>query len=394
MTLRNIMDEFTMFLVIGLIFIVLAFVFLGPWSHFEITTINTSQENHTETTTTLPIITVNKEGKLVGPQKVDVWRSFDLGKINVSYGSYEHVTGIEQKKIYNGVLFGSSKIEMNVDIDKENLLGGYVQFKVDDTNGYGPLIIKFNDLVLNKSRFAPGVYKIMIDKGMIEKSNKLEIEAGSSSWKIWAPTVYDLSGVKFVYLTHYSVPNTIKFTLYPDEYHNLEGKTGRLVLDLSEHKGTLNIDLNGKNIFRNETKTYQVISFNESMLLPGENEIQLYSEGNSLIQGDVRLIIYYTTERENQFEKTFFVSSDDFEKLNTTHGTIEFNVTSVINDGGMAVEIEDSDGNLHTVGYELTTPGMHVLYFNSTQCTEEYNKLLIKSVDSGTFWINDVSINI
>lgn len=389
------MDEFTIFLAVGLLFIVLVFALLGPWGPFsEITVINASGQA-TTTTTTLPTQVPTQESRiLIGPQSVEVWRTIDLDKINVSYGSYEHTVGVESKRLYNGALFGSNKLEIHAPVDLNNFVGAYIEFTVEDTNKYAPLLVKINDLPINKTRFSLGTYKIVLDNKLIDENNTIEFIPLSSTWKIWAPTVYDLRDIKFVYLTHYSQPSTVKFTVYQSEYENLVNKDGRLILDLDEHKGKLNIELNGHLIFSNETRTYQIIQFDQSYLQPGENQIRFYSEENSNIQGNARMLIYYYTTKENKFEHVFSISEGDYASLDVKKGKISFNVTDIVNDGGMAVLIEDSSGVEHTLGYQAVNPGVYTFYFNSTYCTEGYNKVIIRSVDNAAFWISDFKVEI
>ena len=236
------MDEFVAFLIIGLVTIIVLFALFGPFGPYsEVTVINASKPIAT-TTTTIPL-QPQEEGKiLIGPQSVEVWRSIDLGKINVSYGSDERTVGIEQKRLYNGVLFGSDKLELNIPVDLTNFVGAYIEFTVEKTNKYAPLLIKFNGYTLNESKFSEGTYKFILNSSWVKENNKIEFIPLSSSWKIWAPTVYDLKDVKFVYQTTYSHPTTAKFTVYDNEYDNLANRDGRIILDLDEHKGVLNID--------------------------------------------------------------------------------------------------------------------------------------------------------
>ncbi len=386
------MDEFIAFLIIGLVFIAVAFFALGPFSPYSETFVVNKTSG--QTTTTLPSTEIPKtEGKfLIGPESIEVWRSIDLGKINVSYGNQENKITVERKKLFNGLLFGSNKLEIKAPVDTKNFVGAKLSFYVEKTNQYAPLMIKFNHHLLNKSIFSEGFYEFIINSSWVTEDNWIDFIPLSSSWKIWAPSVYELKDITFSFQTLYSLPTIKKFIVYDREYKNLANRYGKIILDLNEHKGVLKIDINGINVFSNSTKTYNQIYFDQSYLDSGENEIDFYSEENSKFSGNARILIYYYTTRENKLERTFSLSEDDYEKLKTTKGKIEFNITDIINPGGLSVTIEDSNGLVHNLGYRTVENGMYYFYFNQSDCRPGYNKVILRSVDNSTFWVNGFKI--
>ncbi len=89
----------------------------------------------------------------------------------------------EREKLFNGILFGHNKIELPVD--------GYVEsvdFTVEKTNHYGNLEIWADGVHLYSSKPDLGRHVISINKTI----EKLQIFAGSSAWKLWSPSIYEI----------------------------------------------------------------------------------------------------------------------------------------------------------------------------------------------------------
>jgi len=379
------MDEFVVFLVAGLMIIAVLFVLFGQQP-----AIISPIKNVTTTTTIprIPEVTLN----LVGPKSVQVWRSVDLGEINVSYGSKETKNEITDKYLFNGLLFGSNRLDINFTVDTKNLVGAYLRFDVTKANNYGSLIVKVNDEIIKQGGFSVGEYQFLINKSIIKQDNKIEIIPTSSAWKIWAPTVYELSNIEFGYQSLSSKADKIYFNIYEDEFNNLAEIDGRIVLDLTEHKGKLNAVLNGNEIFFNETRSYQTIYFDQDILRLGSNSIEFVAETEGLFQGNVNLIFYYTTIQENYVEKVFSINQSEYKELNKNPGMIKFNITDILEQGGLSLTIQDATQKLYQIGYDTVRKGNYTYKFNTTQCSVGYNTLRIKSVDNSVFYIRDLEI--
>jgi|GEM_PF-2193510 len=388
------MDQFTLLLITGLLIIALSFVFLGGLeSYFEL------KENVTTTTTTTlapsPVVPVTPgEGWiLVGPENVEVWRVAKFGKINISYQAEEAKIEAGDKHLFNGLLFGSNRLEISASVDTENLIGAALKFDVEKTNRYGKLIIKVNGVVINESFFDVGSYTLLINRSLITPTTKIEIIPTSSTWKLWAPTVYDLKHVEFVVQSMHSKSKKFSFIIYDTESKNLHEKRGKITLDFENRRGTLRIVLNGHEIFNNVTqRSFTSIPFDQRYLKIGENVIEFSAGEDSAFYGDANLIFYYDTVRENRVEFPFYVNESVYERLNATDGIIRFNVTQVLADGGLSVSIKDSFGKEHTLGYAAVREGAYQFAFNSTHCSVGKNVLLINSVDDAVFYVNEIEV--
>jgi hypothetical protein len=392
--MRGVIDEFTVLLVIGLIIIILAFIFLGGIESYVKLPTNVTNV----TTTTVPPspvvpVTPGEGWLLVGPENVEVWRIAKFGKINISYEAKETKIRADDKHLFNGLLFGSNKLEISATIDTENLIGAALKFEVDKTNGYGKLIIKVNNVVINESFFDVGSYTILINKSLIKNTNKIEIIPSSSGWKLWAPTVYDLKNVEFVVQSLYSKSEKFSFIIYEDESRNLKTKKGKITLDFQDRKGTIKITLNNNEIFNNTTqRSFTSIYFDQKYLKTGENIIEFSAGEDSLFYGDANLIFYYDTIRENHVEFPFYVNETEYKELNTKNGTITFNITKILANGGLSLLIQNPSGINHTIAYTTVKEGVHKFTFNSTHCGIGKNILVIKSLDNAVFYVNDIEV--
>ena len=382
------MDEFFGWLIVGLCIIAVALFFFGQPLQFP-----TDRGNATTTTTTIPAIP-EQHVFFVGPQDITIWRSVEVGELNVSYASNEVKESVAEKHLFNGLMFGSNKLEISSNVDTKNLVGCYISFDVEKTNNYGTLCIKLNGNVINVSRFSTGRHKMLVNNSLVKRSNKIEFIPASSSWKIWAPTVYDLKDVEFVCQGLHSKSSKFSFTIYENEFNNLAGNEGRLVLDLTEHKGELRINLNGHEIFHGPTKAYDTIHFDQRYLKMGDNTIEFVSEVDSLFQGDARLIFYYNTTRENVAEKAFSLSNDEYDDLENEPASVTFNITNILTDGGFSLTIQDAEGVVHQLVYDAIREGNLTYSFNNTHCTPGYNIIRIKSVDDGAFYLKDFEVKI
>lgn len=391
------MDEFYMFLIIGLLTIAAMLILLvgdfgidiGYYDTYGTTTTRTTTTYHTVTTS----IPSNAE-MIVGVQNVETWRNIRLGKVNTTYSSNEIKTIAGDKYIVNGLLFGKTSIEMSAYTDKENFVGAYIRFDVERANNYGNLIIKFNGNVIENRKFVPGSYTININSSMIGESNSIELVPTSSSWRLWAPTVYSLKNVEFVYQTHYSKMTEIPFTIYQEEANSMIGKRGRITLDLGEHSGKLKILLNGNQVYYEGVSGYQSIYFDESNLKLGQNSIKFLAEDYGNFIGDASMLIYYDTLRDNDAVSDIIINQSNYNKLMNEWGIISFDVTRVTNPGGLSVSITDQNGRKSILAYDTLSAKNYYFFFNSSYLSLGKNTVTIGPVDNSVFYVKDFSINI
>ena len=104
-------------------------------------------------------------------------KSFYLGNVNVS----------------NGILFGSQEVKYS--ITSEDAIDLRISFSVSGSNFYLPLNIKVNGNQIASKPLYDGEHSFVVKNAT--KETLIEISAESSSWRLWAPSLYKLSSVKF-----------------------------------------------------------------------------------------------------------------------------------------------------------------------------------------------------
>lgn len=398
------MDEFYGFLITGLIIIAaLLFFLVGDVStmfgqnYYSKTKYYKygSADNYRigTTTTTLQVGQVLKSEYVVGPLNTESWRSIPLGYVNATYESNEVKYYMEGKYLFNGLMFGSNSLEMAADVDKTNFIGAYIKFDVTSTNKYGALAVKFNGVVISDSVLDMGSYKFTINNSIIKSANKIELVPASSNWRIWAPAVYDVRNLQFVYQTHSTVSSDIKFMVFPDEAKTLTSSRSRLLLDFAEHRGILRILLNGNQIYNNQSSGYQTVYFDQKNLLSGDNTMQFLTESNGVFQGNAYLTIYYMTTKDNEISHEFIINSSRFSTLNSQKGTISFNISNVLKPGGMVITIIQGS-ETRNIAYDSVQKKSYTYAFNQSQSFVGTNILKIRSVDGSVFYVKDLEVNV
>lgn len=367
------MDDFLVFLAAGM-FVVVAMLFVFSGIQFTDSTSMPGGEFR-EFINTSDIIGV------VGPVGVDTVKLIDIGMINISYIKDTRTIGLGPKDIYSGLLFGSSSTRYTLpEADSLDII-----FTVDRTNSYAPMQIKVNDEIVAEERFTEGEHKISVDKALLSPINTVEISVFSSSWRIWAPTMYRLSEIKFVVKSFSQKSSEFAFSL-EKEYNTF--KAGKIDMVLDENIGTFIAEMNGKAVHSDIVNDYQSISFDKTAL--GKNNILLLKAGlNSKFLGRAALKINYVAEKENILVFPFNVTESDYNRFAT--GLVEFKVVSVSRKGGINVRIEKDTLPLMNE-YDSVAEKTYTFTLKKANVRPGVNSLIIKSVDNAIFSVKGVQV--
>ena len=227
---------------------------------------------------------------------------------------------------------------------------------------------------------------------MVNYTNTIQLIPASSTWRLWAPNVYGISDAEFVYQTHFAKSSSMSFNIYQDEMTSLNSKSGRLIMDMTEHKGNLKIILNGNQIFSGTVSGYQTFYFAESGLRQGSNTIEFLTDENGEFMGTATMLIYYDTPVDNEVVQDFVINQSRYDRLDSSRGLIKFNVTRIVKPGGYMLSIEDENRNSRTLAYDIVMNRSVSYYFNTSYCSVGRNTVTLRSVDGSVFYINDFSV--
>ena len=176
-------------------------------------------------------------------------------------------------------LFGDTeqKTEFSVD-DYRDATEGVIKLQIWNSNYYGNFIIKINDQEVYNGAPEIGDKTIVFDGSILKSINTIEVEAESSGWKFWAPTVYIFDASLTVNYIGKKA-QSLSFQLSEKEIANLN-RARLLVFGTREFgTGDLNVKINGREIYSGLTTIYT--DFAVDALKVGNNTLDLSTEKNT-----------------------------------------------------------------------------------------------------------------
>lgn len=218
--------------------------------------------------------TIIRKEFLPTAQIVEKENSFEFS-VNVSHSLAKRALAHPEKRVYNGLLFGSNEVV----IEFPESYVKYLTFSIEETNLYAPLIIYLNDEVIYRKFTEKGNYGIIINR---TASGVLRIRVESSGWKIWAPAIYDLNRIELSTESFSMKRNEFDFSI---EKNEIEGFSAARIV---EWPGNSNIILNGNYLSNRIVEKYY--------LKEGRNSIIFEPFFNSSSVGTAKLKIWYEEE--------------------------------------------------------------------------------------------------
>ena len=156
--------------------------------------------------------------------------------------------------------------------------GGEIKLNIINANLYGPLLIGINGENVYADYPRVGRHVVDFGKDVLEPYTTLEVEAGSSGWRFWAPTIYKFDAEFYV---HYLGKLTEKMNFELDEDHFDDDTYAELSIDISGSAGTgrLIVKANGFEIWRGSRD--HIVKLPNEILDDGRNDVEISSESNS-----------------------------------------------------------------------------------------------------------------
>lgn len=208
--------------------------------------------------------------------------------INFSISNLKENRIIElgKKELINGLLFGSNSLVYNITPRPEEAA---LSFDVVRTNRYAPLTIAANNKVLESKRLGIGKYSFPLNVN----DTLITIVPESSSWKIWAPALYELDNTRISVGNFRNETKEFDFDL-KKEFENFQ--FGNLVLLLTANAGKLFAELNGNVIYADIAVSGKSIPINKTFIRQGQNTLVLRADKNSHLAGDAIISVTYAVE--------------------------------------------------------------------------------------------------
>ncbi|MCD6368069.1 MAG: hypothetical protein J7L45_03225 [Candidatus Aenigmarchaeota archaeon] len=337
--------EFTKVFIIGLTLLIGFYVIFGGFGF-----VPTGSYSYTPSTRNIVHIVEPSSGEIfIGNVNVEDFKKFNLNekpfvvsrtlekKSLVSFRDFWVKNGLFRRKDYKRVF-------TLTDDQLKKLRNSTIHVHVNDTNLYGRLIIYLNNELLFSGILESGDdIDIPVEKNLLKKKNELVVMAESSTWRIWAPTVYilDLDFISEFFgetsqKFSFTVPKSIKSVKY-----------SRLILDVSNVKGSgrLIVRLNSKTVFNGTPKSRQWVEFNDTVKC-GENTIEMLPGGDVTFEiENAQLIIFWDRSANESMEMSFHVSGSQY---STLPGRIIFRIGKIFGSpSSLQGEIVGTDGQSH-----------------------------------------------
>ncbi|MCK4429120.1 MAG: hypothetical protein KAU95_01995 [Candidatus Aenigmarchaeota archaeon] len=220
------------------------------------------------------------------------YRIIELGDISVEEEAKEVIQLLDDGfEIYNGVLFGSVGYNRKFDVSEkvlENLDKAVISFDIDKTNNYGELTVIVNNNTLYCNSSPLGNYDFDI---IPVKENLINIKTHSSGWKVWAPSVYEISNLSLYLL--YSVKESSGYEFDVPSFVYSKFHKGEIMFTPIKATEEIKILINGDEVYEAVPTNKEVITFSKEFAEPGENQIEFLSDGEYLLE-NVKIRMFYT----------------------------------------------------------------------------------------------------
>ncbi len=190
--------------------------------------------------------------------------------------------------LHNGLLFGKSDYAFN--LTSSNIEALEIQMNVKRTNSYGNLMLSANDNALVNDRLLIGEYKISVNKSMYNGHVIIEFGSESSSWRIWAPTVYEVDAA-LNYETFDKRTDEFTFEL-GNETDTLEYVTIDFIFN--KNIGEIVLDVNGNRVFSGPTTKEFQVTVDKEFVKKGKNTVIFAAKEDSFFAGRGYVTVAYT----------------------------------------------------------------------------------------------------
>lgn len=293
----------------------------------------------------------------------------------------ESVKDIDDMRLFNGVFFGGNEIRYSIEEDADNV---EIKFRVSRTNMYAPMTIKLNDKIIEQKEYELGEYSISVNGG-IATGSTIEIKPLSSTWKIWAPTVYDLEDISVV--TNARGNNELHFSLNGEL---AKFKDGRIDLLMDENIGQLEIILNGNLLSTGFVDNRESVEIEKEQLVEGDNEL-LFRTEDGTFSGEASVVIFYEVIDEKKIELPFRIDKNVHDNLK--RGFINFNIADIQKPGGMVVKIKVGSQVLFRQFMNVEERPYSII-FGKQDSRPGTNELIIESVDGAAFSVANIEVSV
>lgn len=321
----------------------------------------------------------------VGPKKILQKKIFSFN-VDAENVQETRVAELGTQSTENGLLFGKKDIEYRITGKDPNSL--FIGFEVTKTNELEPLIIKINDHVVHSAVLEQGQYGFLFNENL-DKEMLITISAVSSSWRIWAPNLYELKDIKISVTDFADKQQSVPMVIEENELDTMQ--SARLDLNLVKAAGKLRITMNGEDIFSGIPLNAESIPLGKKHLQE-ENTLNFYALKNSDFEGTGIFVFSYLHKEEDRLETPINLTRLEFAEIREV--IITFKTFAVARPGGLSIKIIHDNEVLFQDFAVVQGDELYEFLLEQNHFRKGFNTLVIESVDGATFSVADLDVSI
>ena len=274
-------------------------------------------------------------------------RVMDLGSFSVGYNLGEDVLADEDVVWIQNGLFVSKVYSRGFEVLNPKM--AVLRFYVNDSNGYGRLIVEVNGKEVY-SNYSLGWVEIQI-YDFKEGYNEINIYAESSGMRMWAPTTYQLLNLELV--VNDFKDNRVKIPFVVEDYEFNGWRNGFLSFYVTDSKPSRDLKVlindvpvySGRPYASDEPIKVDVSKYEDNLRM-GENFVEFYVDSEDRdsyydINSVLLKFFFYGSDNYLEAVRTFDISSRRMLFLSKENFTARLYVyaSSVLVDNGISVEL-------------------------------------------------------
>lgn len=299
------------------------------------------------------------------------------------------IAPVEEVRLQNGLFFPEKTLP--AEFSGVSADAAYISFTVAETNSYGPLNVILNGKeVKNLSISEKGRYVVKLEG--LEEENRVELRAGNSWLRVWAPTVYLLEDVSLGVEQWTYEEKVLPFNVYSYEYDGWHAGLVSFQVSDALRNEPLVIEVNGVRIYEDKPLAGAVIyeagfSKTETGISMGENVIAFKAgrESEYALKGADIQIFYYDADHPASQEYSFELDTDELEVVRNSTVQLSFDCKS-LPVADLRINVNDKP-----VEYELDQ-GVNEIIISSGKFVWGDNTIEFSTF--GTYELEDVAIRL
>ncbi len=314
-------------------------------------------------------------------------KSITLGSFTVGMTQVETIRSFDRMEVQSS-MFGRQGQKYTVVIPewyKDLMEDVKIDFRVDSTNMYGNLVVKWNGRTVYQDEAHPRTYHVEVDKEYVENTNSLEVYCEGPGIMFWASTVYRLKDFKVN--LEYGPIKLVPFEIFHNELQTF--KKGEISF-YAVGDAKLNIKVNGVSIYDQVPAGADSVEFQftDVPLNLGDNILSFSTVGGPVQMFDTRLKVYLLANEISR-KRTFDITAEEYNSLKQAigKGRIEYVIDNVAREGSMRIRLNGND-----LAVPVPVEGTNIVYFTSSQAQEGNNEVEFSA--TGSFSVSTVRIGI